>query len=219
MLDPNPAAHVLCEPAQSKRTWTFNKKHFVWKFIRKMQHTIPSMSIIQHRAFALPIKTLQCGHTVWGIFCPKKPWWSSLPRTPPRPGEVLGCGRPFRFPDDSGLGLFVTWADEVTGALHPSSVDALGDYSIATRDLRPWRIRAVEKKREGWGWWWRVLGGNNFVVRTVFEVCFFLRIVKAGKQFVFCFDFWPSGKGLHKYGKDPPFWMDNIHYFYGHFPW
>ena len=33
--DPNPATHVLCEPAQSKRTWTFHKSHFVWKFTRK----------------------------------------------------------------------------------------------------------------------------------------------------------------------------------------
>jgi hypothetical protein len=49
---------------------------------------------------------------------------------------VLGCGRPFRFPDDSGTGLFVTWADEITGELHPSSVDVTGDYSIATRDLQ-----------------------------------------------------------------------------------
>lgn len=51
------------------------------------------------------------------------------------PGEVLGCGRPFRFPDDSGTGLFVTWADEITGELHPSSVDVTGDYSIATGNL------------------------------------------------------------------------------------
>ena len=51
------------------------------------------------------------------------------------PGEVLGCGRPFRFPENSGLAVFVTWADEVTGALHPSSADQDGDYSVATRDL------------------------------------------------------------------------------------
>ena len=48
------------------------------------------------------------------------------------PGEVFGCGRPFRFPDDSGTGLFVTWRDEVTGTSHPTTVDAVGDYSIAT---------------------------------------------------------------------------------------
>ena len=27
---------ILCEPAQSKCTWTFHKGHFVWKFTRKM---------------------------------------------------------------------------------------------------------------------------------------------------------------------------------------
>ena len=47
----------------------------------------------------------------------------------------MGCGRPFRFPDVSGTGLFLTWSEEVTGTAHPSSVDAEGDYSIAT-DLR-----------------------------------------------------------------------------------
>ena len=34
MPDPNPATYVLCEPAQLKRTWTFHKSHFVWKFTR-----------------------------------------------------------------------------------------------------------------------------------------------------------------------------------------
>ena len=51
------------------------------------------------------------------------------------PGEVFGCGRPFRFPDDSGLGLFLTWSEQLTGVEHPSTVDAEGDYSIATRNL------------------------------------------------------------------------------------
>ena len=51
------------------------------------------------------------------------------------PGEILGCGRPLKFPDESGTALFVTWADEVTGTVHPSSVDVDGDYSMATRDL------------------------------------------------------------------------------------
>ena len=51
------------------------------------------------------------------------------------PGEVLGCGRPFRFPDESGLGLFLTWSEELTGTEHPSSVDIEGDYSIATSNL------------------------------------------------------------------------------------
>ena len=54
---------------------------------------------------------------------------------PDWPGEVFGCGRPFRFPDDSGLGLFLTWSEELTGTEHPSSIDAEGDYSIATANL------------------------------------------------------------------------------------
>ena len=54
---------------------------------------------------------------------------------PDWPGQVLGCGRPFRFPDESGLGLFLTWSEEVTGSAHPNTVDVEGDYSIASRDL------------------------------------------------------------------------------------
>ena len=34
--DPKTAAHTVCEPAQSKYTWTFHKSHFIWKFTRKM---------------------------------------------------------------------------------------------------------------------------------------------------------------------------------------
>ena len=39
---------VLCEPAQSKCTWTFHKTNFVWKFIGEMPYatagdTIPSV--------------------------------------------------------------------------------------------------------------------------------------------------------------------------------
>ena len=40
MPDPDPAAHVLCEPAQSKRTWTFHQSHFVRSFTGKMPHTL-----------------------------------------------------------------------------------------------------------------------------------------------------------------------------------
>ena len=35
---------VLCEPAQSKRTWTFEKSHFVWKFTRKCRTPIPGQA-------------------------------------------------------------------------------------------------------------------------------------------------------------------------------
>ena len=39
MLDPNPAIREL---AQLKRTWIFEKKHFVWKFTRKMPDPNPA---------------------------------------------------------------------------------------------------------------------------------------------------------------------------------
>ena len=47
---------VLCEPAQSKRTWTFHKSHFVWKFAGKMPHASPTTSI-KHRALTLTVRT------------------------------------------------------------------------------------------------------------------------------------------------------------------
>ena len=49
MPDPNPAASILCEPAQSKRTWTFEKSHFV-KNYRKNVGRVWEHSI-KHRAF------------------------------------------------------------------------------------------------------------------------------------------------------------------------
>ena len=36
MPDPNPATHVLCGPALSKCTWTFNKSQFAWRLTGKM---------------------------------------------------------------------------------------------------------------------------------------------------------------------------------------
>ena len=56
---------LLCEPAQSKRTWTFQNSHFVWKFTGKMKHA-PASTSIKHRALTVAIRTPQCGHTVWG---------------------------------------------------------------------------------------------------------------------------------------------------------
>ena len=38
---PIPGTSVLCEPAQSKRTWTFEKSHFVWKLKEKCRTPIP----------------------------------------------------------------------------------------------------------------------------------------------------------------------------------
>ena len=56
---------ILCEPAQSKCTWTFHKSHFVWKFIGKMPNA-PDTPWIEHRAFTLTVRIPRCGHTVWG---------------------------------------------------------------------------------------------------------------------------------------------------------
>ena len=36
---------VLCEPAQSKCTWTFHKSNFVWKFTGKMADAPETTSI------------------------------------------------------------------------------------------------------------------------------------------------------------------------------
>ena len=43
--DPKTRKHTLCEPAQSKCTWTFDKSHFVRKFTRKMPYAIPATSL------------------------------------------------------------------------------------------------------------------------------------------------------------------------------
>ena len=49
MPDASPAASVLCEPAQSKYTWTCHKRHFVQKFTGKMPNA-PDTTSIEHRA-------------------------------------------------------------------------------------------------------------------------------------------------------------------------
>ena len=41
MPDANPGASILCEPAQSKCTWTFHKRHFVQKFTGDMADPYP----------------------------------------------------------------------------------------------------------------------------------------------------------------------------------
>ena len=56
---------VLCEPAQSKCTWTCHKRHFVRKFTGKIPNASETTSI-EHRAFTVTVRTPQCGHTVWG---------------------------------------------------------------------------------------------------------------------------------------------------------
>ena len=64
MSDASPAASVLCEPAQSKCTWTCHKRHFVRKFSGKMPNAQDTTSI-EHRALTPTVRTPQCGHTVW----------------------------------------------------------------------------------------------------------------------------------------------------------
>ena len=61
-----PGQAFLCEPAQSKRTWTFEKSHFAWKFTGKMPDG-PATTSIKHWASTLTVRTPQCAHTVWGM--------------------------------------------------------------------------------------------------------------------------------------------------------
>ena len=65
MPDPHPAASTLCEPAQSKCTWTCHKRHLARKFVGKMPNA-PDTTLIEHRALTVTVRSLQCGHAVWG---------------------------------------------------------------------------------------------------------------------------------------------------------
>ena len=56
MPDPDAADSVLCETAQSKRTWTFHKSHFAWKFTGKMPDPHPT-TWIEHRALTVTVRT------------------------------------------------------------------------------------------------------------------------------------------------------------------
>ena len=56
-----PGASILCEPAQSKCTWTCHKGHFARKFIGKMPVASGTTSI-EHRTFTVTVRTPQCGH-------------------------------------------------------------------------------------------------------------------------------------------------------------
>ena len=57
ITDANPGDIVLCEPAQSKRTWTFHKSHFVWKFTGKMPDA-PATTSIKCGALTLTVRTV-----------------------------------------------------------------------------------------------------------------------------------------------------------------
>ena len=50
------AASILCEPAQSKCTWTCHKRHFVRKFTGKMPNASNNTSS-EHRALTLTVRT------------------------------------------------------------------------------------------------------------------------------------------------------------------
>ena len=46
MPDAPAAAPVLCEPAQSKCTWTFHKSHFAWEFTGEMPYASTATSVL-----------------------------------------------------------------------------------------------------------------------------------------------------------------------------
>ena len=50
MLEANPTESILCEPAQSKCTWTCHKRHFVRKFTLKMPDANPAASMLREPA-------------------------------------------------------------------------------------------------------------------------------------------------------------------------
>ena len=67
MPDMYPATPILCEPAQSKCTWTWHKRHFAWKLSGKMPDATDTTSI-EHRALTPTVRTPSVWphYTVWG---------------------------------------------------------------------------------------------------------------------------------------------------------
>ena len=65
MPDANSAASILREPAQSKRTWTFEKSNFVWKFIGKMPDANSAASVLREPAQSKRTWTFHKIHFVW----------------------------------------------------------------------------------------------------------------------------------------------------------
>ena len=63
--DPKTRKHTLCEPAQSKRTWTFHKSNFVWKFTGKMPDPNSVASILCEPAQSKRTWTFHKSHFVW----------------------------------------------------------------------------------------------------------------------------------------------------------
>ena len=106
--DPKTGKHTLCEPAQSKCTWTLHKSHVVLKFIWKMPNAPDTISI-EHRALTLTVRIPQCGHTVWGTIT--NSWFWSGFRNPLVTGSSVHC---FIFP-----WLPSCWTPGVLQRLHP----------------------------------------------------------------------------------------------------
>ena len=139
--DPNPGHGILCEPAQSNRTWTFHKIHVVWKFTGNWPDTDENTSV-KHRApsqkpFSVATHFVgkyrsNSGQTVvkqrqnfhHGTVARENP-----PATPAAPAAAPHCAAP-RFP----------------GPGHPS----------ATTSRKNWRTRALKMGTEkGWEKWRR----------------------------------------------------------------
>ena len=57
--------HTLCEPAQSKCTWTWYKSHFVWKFKGKMPDPNPGDIVLCEPAQSKSTWTFHKSHFLW----------------------------------------------------------------------------------------------------------------------------------------------------------
>ena len=62
--DPKTGKHTLCEPAQSKCTWTCHEGHFVWKFIAKMPDPNPRDIVLCEPAQSKRTWTFQKSHFI-----------------------------------------------------------------------------------------------------------------------------------------------------------
>ena len=68
MVDPHPGHGILCEPAQSKCTWTFRKSHSVLTFPTKKQGT--GLAPIPGTAFCASLRSRNArGHFTRAILC------------------------------------------------------------------------------------------------------------------------------------------------------
>ena len=63
----NRSHHTLCEPAQSKCTWIFDKSHFVWTFTRKMPDPNGGDIVSCEPAQSNRTRTFHKSHFVWKL--------------------------------------------------------------------------------------------------------------------------------------------------------